>query len=402
MLKTLRSEENVIITIGALKKIMAVFLGPFLTAYFIKISTESLVDLSFYYIFSYTLLALTAFAVCNMIKTKFQIGMFRVGVVLNFCYILAILILRENLVNYLWLVALLYGISSSTYWMPCNLFVSNKIEHARRTKYAVKNRIVSSVVGIVCPLLLGSIITATNYVMTGILILIISLLQILLSFILIPEKTNQLPRFSLRKAWQSLRREPQLKHLAVVEFLAGMNNTDSALDTLIIVVILGAFKTDLNLGAITSLATLLSIVAVYWYGRRYKHKSDRNLAVVMSALPVLAVLVLLLWWNDVTLLLYNIFYVIAVTLLILMRDIRLFNVANSEMVGVWQSEFFALREFMLNLGRVVGYTVLLLAAISGNQIILNGALVLLTLSIPAVGLGIRKVRRLVNSNEKVA
>ena len=41
-----KSEANIIIAIDALKKIMIIFLGPFLTAYFIKTSSESMVDLS--------------------------------------------------------------------------------------------------------------------------------------------------------------------------------------------------------------------------------------------------------------------------------------------------------------------------------------------------------------------
>ena len=49
------------------------FLGPFLTAYFIKTSQESIVDLSVYYIFSNILLAVGSFIVASIIKNKFRI-----------------------------------------------------------------------------------------------------------------------------------------------------------------------------------------------------------------------------------------------------------------------------------------------------------------------------------------
>ena len=81
-------EGNIIIAINAMKKIMVLFLGPFLTAYFIKTSQESIVDLSIYYIFSYILLAIGSFIVASIIKNRFRIGMFRIGVILNFFYIL--------------------------------------------------------------------------------------------------------------------------------------------------------------------------------------------------------------------------------------------------------------------------------------------------------------------------
>lgn len=79
-----KSEADIIIVIDAFKKIMTIFLGPFLTAYFIKISSESMVDLSIYYIFSYLLLGISSFIVASIVKNKFRIGMFRIGVITNF------------------------------------------------------------------------------------------------------------------------------------------------------------------------------------------------------------------------------------------------------------------------------------------------------------------------------
>ena len=93
-MKNAHLEGNVIIAINALKNIIVLFLGPFLTAYFIKTSQESIVDLSIYYIFSYILLAIGSFVIAGIIKNKFRIGMFRIGVILNFIYILAIIILK--------------------------------------------------------------------------------------------------------------------------------------------------------------------------------------------------------------------------------------------------------------------------------------------------------------------
>ena len=198
-MKNKKIDGNIIIAINAMKKIMVLFLGPFLTAYFIKTSQESIVDLSIYYIFSYILLAIGSFIVASIIKNKFRIGTFRIGVILNFFYILTIIILNEKIVNHLALISILYGISSSVYWLPYNLFVINKIDNNYRTEYTVKSKIVSSVIGVLCPILLGSIITVTNYELTAIIILFISLVQIVLSFLLTPEQENILPKFNLKK-----------------------------------------------------------------------------------------------------------------------------------------------------------------------------------------------------------
>ena len=42
MKKKIKTEQNIIIIMDAIKKIMTIFLGPFLTAYFISTSTNSI------------------------------------------------------------------------------------------------------------------------------------------------------------------------------------------------------------------------------------------------------------------------------------------------------------------------------------------------------------------------
>ena len=389
-----KTEENIIILINAMKKIMVLFLGPFLTAYFIKTSQESIIDLSIYYIFSYILLSIGTFIVASIIKNKFRIGMFRIGVILNFFYIMSIIILKEKIVDNLWLISILYGISSSTYWFPYNLFVINKIDNNTRTEYTVKSKIVSSIVGILCPILLGSIITVTNYELTAVIILFISLIQIILSFILTPEQENNLPRFDLKNTWNKLKDNKQIRKTLVVEFFIGMNVSDGALEVLMTILIFNSFKTNMNLGIITSITTVLSMIFIHAYGKLYKNKDDKKMIIISSILPVISVLILLICKNNITIIIYNVCYVIFTSLLTLTREIRLFNLSDSYIVDKNnQSEFFAIREAILNFGRVFGYLMLLVAGLSGSQLILNIVMVLLTLSILIMGFNIKKIEK---------
>ena len=230
-------EGNVMIAISALKHIMTIFLGPFLTAYFIKTSREGMTDLSIYYITSFALLAIGAFLVANIVKRKFRIGMFRIGVVLDFLYILTIIILNKNIVDHLLFVSILYGISMSVYWFPHDLFIVNKVDSSYRTEYTVKNKIVITLVSVLCPLLLGSIITVTNYILTAVIVLFVALAQIVLSFFLSPDEEANLPKFNLVKTWKKLKGSGQIRKILAAEFLIGMNINDGALNVLMTILI---------------------------------------------------------------------------------------------------------------------------------------------------------------------
>lgn len=396
-MKNIKLEENIIIIINAIKKIMVLFLGPFLTAYFIKASKESMIDLSIYYIFSFIILAIGSFVVASIIKKKFRIRMFRIGVILNFLYVMLIIILKERIIDYLPILAIVYGISSSAYWFSYNLFVINKIDNNNRTDYSVKSKIVSSVIGVICPLILGSIITVTNYELTAIIILIISFIQIILSFLLTPDNNDSLTSFNLLNTFKKLKGNKQIRKISIVEFFIGMNVSDGALDVLITILIFNSFKTNMNLGIITTIATILSMICVKAYGKIYKKRNDKNIIILSGIIPVVSVLILMLWQNNYTIIIYNFCYVIFTSILTLTREIRLFNISDSYIIDKNnQCEFFALREGILNLGRIFGYIILLIAGLSMNQAILNTVMLILTLSILITAINIKDIQKYEN------
>lgn len=391
-----KSEANIIITIDALKKIMIIFLGPFLTAYFIKTSSESMVDLSIYYIFSYLLLGIGSFIVASIIKNKFRIGMFRLGVIFNFIYIMVIVLLREKVVNNLWLISILYGISQSTYWFPYNLFVIDKVENSERTSYTVKKNLIVYSIGVLFPIILGTTITITNFELTAIIILIISLIQIILSFMLTPDKhISKLKKYNMIETWNRIKKNKQVKKMFLVEFLVGFSISDGALGTLITILIFNAFKTDMNLGIITSISTILSMCAIKLYEKFFKNKSDKKILMFSSIIPVISVLIVLFNTNNITIIIYSLCYEILVNgILSLSRSIRLFNMSDSNIIKKEdQSEFFSIREGILNLGRMVSYSILLFAGINGSIRILNITLIILTLSISIMGFVLKDIEK---------
>ena len=236
--------------------------------------------------------------------------------------------------------------------------------------------------------------TVTNYELTAIIILFISLIQIILSFLLTSDKEINLPKFNLKNTWKKLKDNEQIRKMSIVEFFIGMNVSDGALEILMTILIFNSFKTNFNLGIITSITTILSMIFVHLYGKIYKNKEDKNVILISSIIPVLSVLLLLIWRNNITIIIYNICYVIFTSLLTLTREIRLFNISDSYIVdNNNQSEFFAIREGILNCGRIVGYLMLLFAGISGSLLVLNIVMVILTLSILVMGVNIRKIEK---------
>ena len=394
MKKKIKTEQNIIIIMDATKKIMTIFLGPFLTAYFISTSTNSILNIAIYYIFTYATMALSTLVVAALVEKRNRIKIFRIGIILNFIYILIIILLKEKIINYLPIISILYGISASCYYFPYNLFIINKVKNTERTNYMVKLFITISVVGILFPIIFGSIITITNYILTAVIVLFISLIQIILSFFITDNHNGDLEEYNLKKAWLELKKNKQVINCLAGEFFIGMNICNGALETVMVILILNSFKTNINLGIITSIATLLSILVVKIYGLIYNKRDDKKVIIISSIIPVISLIIFLILKTDTTVIIYKFSYVIFAEILSLVRKIKIFNLSNSKIVNKSnQCEFNAIREVTLNVGRVTGYTLLLLAGLTQSAVVLNIVTIILTLSLLVMSINLTKVKK---------
>lgn len=394
MKKKIKTEQNIIIIMDAIKKIMTIFLGPFLTAYFISTSTNSILNIAIYYIFTYATMALSTLVVAALAEKRNRIKIFRIGIILNFIYILIIILLKEKIINYLPIISILYGISASCYYFPYNLFIINKVKNTERTNYMVKLFITISVVGILFPIIFGSIITITNYILTAVIVLFISLIQIILSFFITDNHNGDLEEYNLKKTWLELKKNKQVINCLAGEFFIGMNICNGALETVMVILILNSFKTNINLGIITSIATLLSILVVKIYGLIYNKRDDKKVIIISSIIPVISLIIFLILKTNTTVIIYKFSYVIFAEILSLVRKIKIFNLSNSKIVNKSnQCEFNAIREVTLNVGRITGYTLLLLAGLTQSAVVLNIVTIILTLSLLVMSINLTKVKK---------
>lgn len=386
-------ESNILLMIEALKKIIKIFLGPFLTAYFIKVSADSLVDISLYYIFNYAILGIGFFILGWFLKRRFHLETFRTGIVINFIYILVIVLLKEKIVNHIPLISLLSGISSCTYYFPYNLFASSKVKNTERDSYEMARKVLMTFVSIVIPILLGSIISTTNFQLTAVIILVVSILQIILSLLIEPLEIKN-KKYTPFSSIVVLFKNKDVRNMLLVDFFKGMNLSDSALDILMVVLIVGAFNSDFSLGLFTSLSSVLVIVMQYLYTKVFNKKHDKILVFFSSLIPLIALVIMLLFNNDITLIIYYFSYMIMINLLALIFDVRLFNISNCKLIKEKHFlEFWAIRELVLNVGRITGFTLVLIAGVLNWNWLLYVLLFIFTLTIMFAGILTGKVKR---------
>lgn len=383
------SEENTLIGIQAIREVIEIFSGPFLTTYFIKTSMDTITQISIYNIFVYFILIIATAMVCYIIKRKYKIEIFRLSVILNFVYILMIIVLREKVLEHLGILAIIYGISSATYWTPLGLFLINKVKNEKRMSYETKNQMVKTIFKIGIPILLGGMITISNYYMTAIIVLILSIIQIIFSFWLKPlEDTYQ--KFDIKKAWNKIKGVKKIKKVLGIEYLHGLCIASSSLTVITTILIFDVLKTDFKLGLITSITSALQMLVVYLYNKKRRTKNDKTIILIAGIIPIVTLSIFLIYGGDITIILYSILSQIATGFLTVIRTVQVYNTANHKLITInEQSEFWVIREGCISFGRITSYILLLIVGLWRGTQGLKILMIILTAMIILIGIAQR-------------
>lgn len=220
--KQLSTIAKVLILDQVVGKIITIFLDIFLAAYFYKISKQNIIYLSIYNIVGWITATIGAILVSDIIKRKNKIKLYRFGTIIKSLYIFMIILLGERIVNYVYLIGVMYGISIATTGFPFNMIESENISSKERSKYLGYATVASEIMSLIVPILLGAYITIQSYQVAAILILVFLILKLLLSFG-IKNVNVQKEKVNIKEFYSRVKKDTTLKRLYAIEFFKGFN-----------------------------------------------------------------------------------------------------------------------------------------------------------------------------------
>lgn len=152
----------------------------------------------------------------------------------------------------------------------------------------------------------------------------------------------------------------------MIEFLKGIT-VNGVLDLIISLLIIYQFETELNLGIWTSIFSICMVVTMMLFAKYYNsNKANRTLTICMISI-IISFACVLFSINKTTIIIYNFIYYIFIQIMYSITEIRLFNYSNKPPFDKeLNTEYFMFRELFLNIGRVLGYLILLIVGMLHN------------------------------------
>ena len=387
MKNTIDKSAKALMTCDLSNSVVSLFGETFLVAYFLQISNENIIQVSLYYIILYTLLALGSFLLGSIMKSKpkKRVIIYRFGIVVKSIYILLIVLFKEKISQYFIVVAIFYGIAESLYWSAHDVMNMQIVDNDNRKSYMTTKRILSKLIHIIIPIILGTSIELTSFTSIAIYIFVLTLFQIIISLCIDVNKfeiKGKKEKYSFKNfiVDLSIIKKEKLKQVYKLSFLYGMMM--DTIRVLVIIVTIMTFKTSLNLGILTTIFSIFTMLSLYLFNKFYQRKYLKPLLFFCSIPVVLGVIGLLLNINKTTLIIYNFTYSITVYILEVMFKIKSDNTVKECHIEKWIVEYHTFIDCFMELGRIIGFLLMLFIGLLNNIIYFKILLLVVTISIP--------------------
>jgi len=311
--------QKSLLIVHALRVILELFTSTFMTSYILSLNPENVLgsgvyNIGIFYISWFGIYAVLYFLISFFVDKSNRVSYLRIGIIVNIFLLSALVIWGDIISHWIVLAGALCGISDAFYYSSY-LIMRNEL-NARKSmkKYNLANYIFTNCIKIIIPILLGLLIDITTYSHIAIYVLVLTILQFIITF-MINSKKPENSSFELKKYFKKLKQNKELrckiKYTYLNAFVTGFKTTYKFLVTILTIY---TFKTNLSLGIFTSIFAIVTMILLIIY-KRFDSSPKVNKFIIyllLGVLPFAACILLVLNLNTTTLVIYNLFLSITI------------------------------------------------------------------------------------------
>jgi len=351
--------------INIIRNIVTIFFDTFFAIYFFNLTNYEILPLAKYYLVVYVSLVGGFWLLKNTIKNKSKVPFLRIGISLTSVYLALIMILKEKIVDYVYLVAIIKGLGEGFYYYPRNILNTSKISNKSRRKYDGVVNSVNQISNIVIPLILGILLTYYDYITIGKVVFVLMIIIFILSFF-VKEDDNKNKPTNVFKFLKKIIKNKKIREVLLIQFFRGFTITSGVITAVMTIYKILYFKSNLMIGSLNSILGLLTFVSCIMYATKIKKTWYRPLIMITSIILSISLTVLSINPNNYAFIIYLVIYATGITIISLLSDTIIANKSNDLLIKSNKEEFHLVLETVLGISRIGGYLILLIIGLLGN------------------------------------
>ena len=366
-----KNNYNILYNLNILKNILTTFLDTFLVLYFFELSDSSILPIGIYKLISIITIWLVIFLVRNICKSENRMALLRIGIIFNFLYFFSLIVLREKVVDYIYIVGALYGLEEGFYYSVSNMIQSDGISNTERQKFVGSTHAVKNILAILLPALFGYIVLKSGFVNSLILFLFLIVIQIILSYLYEDVNLPKTKKVDFKKFKEICKNDNRFNLIFKMRLFEGIVYSEGALTMIISLFIIRVFSNSFSLGIFTSIFSILSAILGILFVKVIKPKNYNKWIIYSTVFTVITLIWMILDCNAISIIVFNFFQKISKGITELVNAKNIPNISNDEKIkNEYKVEYFLHIENALVLGRIIGSLLFILMAFINSNIIL--------------------------------
>jgi hypothetical protein len=247
------------------------------------------------------------FAASFLVDRSNRATLLRFGIIFNLILMVALVFWGEQISHWIVLAGAVCGMSDAFYYSSYILMRNELSFHGSFKKYNVSSTVGVNLVKVIVPTIMGYIIDISTFSTIALYVIIVGVAQFALTFLIKSTKPKD-SRFELKGFLHYLKEDKfawsKIKYTYLNSLIAGAKTTYK---TIVIVLTIYIFKTNLSLGIFTSIFSLLTMLALIAYRKADPNPKVNKFAIYLTigVLPALALVAMLIITNNVTLVIMN-------------------------------------------------------------------------------------------------
>ncbi len=382
------SNYKILFSLRVLKSIITSFVDSFLVLYFLDISDRNILPLGIYKLVAVIAIYSVIFLTRNFAKSKNRVNLMRIGIILDFVYFLTIILLKDKVINYIYLVGLLYGLEEGFYYSVYNIIESDGITNEERAKFTGTYTAMKATLSIIFPLIFGSLIYAEGFLKSLALVFLIVILRIILSFIYKDRNVPKSNKTNMKKYFKLTENEKSFNQMYRVEIFNGIVYSEAAFSYIITIYIIKVFSDSFSLGIFTSIFSIITCFIGIMFAKFIKKEHYTSAIKISTVFTILTLFLMIFKCNTITIVLFNLFQTIFKNLNELINGNNQSNLSNySKIAKEYKTEYWLTNETSLLIGRIISSVLfILLACINTTLMIILYALFLIIYALNSIKL----------------
>lgn len=299
-----QTNRKYIAIIAFLRKFLSVFFSLFFNIYILKIVNNDMNFILKYTVYSVILAFILEYISLKIINSKNAGIFYKSSFVLSVICIILLIILKENVVKYIYLIKTLDTMKSTFYAIPYELIVIGSNTNKSMSSYLANLNILENITTVLTPIFSGFVIEKFSY---NVLFIILGLETMLIIVIAsnIKDFTVQDEKMNLREFWKVAKDKICLKDIYKCMFFRRISSQGAITELLPIVLFL-RLGTELSFGSYNTMFAIISIISLQILKVINNKNINKKFYPYMAIIIFISSLMVVFNTNFITLLIYYI------------------------------------------------------------------------------------------------